>query len=90
MSSYYFSEEHELFRQSLQAFLNKEVIPNIDQWEEEQRIPRDIWKKMGAIRCFLETIVAHCSHGQFIRARKTKIGLGITVLKVVCNLILFK
>jgi acyl-CoA dehydrogenase len=47
MSSYYFTEEHEMFRESLRTFLNKEVVPNIDKWEEEQRIPRDVWKKMG-------------------------------------------
>ncbi len=47
MNSYYFDEGHELFRESLRAFLQKEVIPNIDQWEEDQRIPREIWKKMG-------------------------------------------
>ena len=47
MKNYYFTEEHELFRESLRAFLKKEVEPNIDQWEEDRRIPRDIWKKMG-------------------------------------------
>jgi len=47
MNSYYFTEEHELFRQSLRTFLEKEAIPNIDKWEEERRTPRDIWKKMG-------------------------------------------
>lgn len=47
MNSYYFTEEHELFRQSLKAFLQKEVMPNIDDWEEERRIPKDVWKKMG-------------------------------------------
>jgi len=47
MNSYYFTEEHELFRQSLKAFLNKEVLPHIDEWEEEKRIPKEIWKKMG-------------------------------------------
>ena len=47
MSSYYFTEEHELFRQSLRTFLEKEALPNIDKWEEERRTPRDIWKKMG-------------------------------------------
>jgi acyl-CoA dehydrogenase len=47
MNSYFFTEEHELFRQSLRAFLEKEARPYIDQWEEERRIPRDIWKKMG-------------------------------------------
>ncbi len=47
MPNYYFTEEHDLFRESLKAFLAKEVTPNIDQWEEDRRIPRSIWKKMG-------------------------------------------
>ena len=47
MKSYYFTEEHELFRESLRAFLEKEVRPNIDQWEEDRKTPKDIWKKMG-------------------------------------------
>ncbi len=47
MDSYYFTEEHELFRTSLRQFLEKEAFPHIDQWEEDRRTPRDIWKKMG-------------------------------------------
>ncbi len=47
MTNYYFTEEHELFRESLRTFLQKEVVPYIDTWEEQQRIPRDIWTKMG-------------------------------------------
>lgn len=47
MSNYYFTEEHEMFRESLRAFLQKEAVPNIDKWEEDRRTPRDIWKKMG-------------------------------------------
>lgn len=47
MQSYYFQEEHEMFRQGLKAFLDKEVKPHIDTWEEEGRIPKDIWKKFG-------------------------------------------
>lgn len=47
MNSYYFTEEHEMFRESLRSFLQKEVIPNIDQWEEERKTPKEIWKKMG-------------------------------------------
>ncbi len=46
-NNYYFSEEHELFRQSLRHFLQQEVMPHIDQWEEAQRIPRHVWQKMG-------------------------------------------
>lgn len=47
MNAYYFTEEHEMFRESLKTFLQKEVVPNIEEWEENQRIPRDVWKKMG-------------------------------------------
>ena len=43
----YFTKEHEMFRESLRDFLNKEVKGNIDNWESEQKIPREIWKKMG-------------------------------------------
>jgi len=47
MNSYYFTEEHEMFRQSLRAFLQKEVQPNIEEWEENRFTPREIWLKMG-------------------------------------------
>jgi len=47
MKSYYFTEEHELFRESLRAFIDKKIIPNIPQWEEERKIPKEIWKEMG-------------------------------------------
>ncbi|MCH2045025.1 MAG: acyl-CoA dehydrogenase family protein, partial [Saprospiraceae bacterium] len=47
MDKYYFKEEHLLFRQSLRAFLDKEVMPNINKWEEERRIPKDLWAKFG-------------------------------------------
>ncbi len=43
----YFTEEHELFRSSLREFLEKEVRPNINTWEKQKKIPRDIWEKMG-------------------------------------------
>ncbi len=47
MNKIFFTEEHELFRQSLRAFLDKEVRPNIDQWEADGEIPRDIYKRFG-------------------------------------------
>lgn len=47
MHNSYFTEEHELFRESFRTFLDKEARPYIDQWEEERFTPRDVWKKMG-------------------------------------------
>ena len=43
----YFTNEHDLFRESLRDFLNKEVKGNIEKWEFDQKIPKEIWKKMG-------------------------------------------
>src|SRR6056297_61532 len=47
MNGMYFTEEHQLFRQSLKDFLQKEVVPNIDQWEEAGTIDGTIWQKFG-------------------------------------------
>ncbi len=47
MNTYYFNEEHQLFRQGLRDFLDREVLPNIDEWEEQRRIPKALWKKFG-------------------------------------------
>lgn len=47
MKSYYFTQEHELFRESLRRFLEKEVIPYIDEWEKQQQVPKSLWKKFG-------------------------------------------
>ena len=43
----YFSEEHEMFRKSLRDFLKREVKPNLNQWEKDGKIHKEIWKKMG-------------------------------------------
>ncbi|MBF6607981.1 MAG: acyl-CoA dehydrogenase family protein [Flavobacterium sp.] len=48
----YFSEEHESFRQSLKDFLQKEVVPHIEKWEETGTIDRFIWKKFGDMGFF--------------------------------------
>ncbi|HEY0261488.1 MAG TPA: acyl-CoA dehydrogenase family protein, partial [Chitinophagales bacterium] len=47
MKTSQFTEEHNAFRQSLRAFLDKEVVPFVDEWEEKGQIPKSIWKKMG-------------------------------------------
>lgn len=47
MQSMYFTEEHHLFRESLQNFLQKEVVPHVDDWETSGTIDRSIWSKFG-------------------------------------------
>jgi len=48
----YFNEEHQLFRESLKEFLQKEVCPHIDKWEETGTIERFIWQKFGEMGYF--------------------------------------
>ncbi len=52
MNSLYFTEEHEAFRQSFRDFLQKEVVPHIEKWEETGTIERFIWKKFGEMGYF--------------------------------------
>ena len=52
MKDYYFNEEHILFRKSLQDFVAKEVTPFVDQWEEEGRVPKNVFKKLGDMGFF--------------------------------------
>ncbi len=52
MTSLYFTEEHDLFRQSLKEFLKKEVVPHIEKWEKTGVIERFIWKKFGEMGYF--------------------------------------
>jgi len=47
MKSPYFTAEHDTFRDTVRQFLQKEVAPNAEKWEEERRIPKSIWKRMG-------------------------------------------
>jgi acyl-CoA dehydrogenase len=42
-----YREEHNIFRQSLRKFLEKEIIPHVDAWEEAGIVPKSAWKKMG-------------------------------------------
>ena len=48
----YFTEEHNLFRESFREFLEKEVRPHIDEWEKAGELPRDIYHKFGEMGYF--------------------------------------
>ena len=52
MKDTYFTEEHQLFRTSLQKFLDKEVKPHIDKWEKTGSIDRFIWDRFGEMGYF--------------------------------------
>ena len=47
MSKPYLTEEHEIFRESLRKFLEKEAYPYYEEWEKNKEVPRSFWKKLG-------------------------------------------
>jgi acyl-CoA dehydrogenase len=42
-----FSEDHELFRTQFRRFVQAEVEPHVEAWNEAGIVPRAIWKRMG-------------------------------------------
>ncbi len=42
-----YTEEHELFRESLTDFVNKEIVPHHAQWEKDKMVSRESWLKLG-------------------------------------------
>lgn len=43
----YSSEEHQMVRQALIDFLNKEALPFQDEWEKGMAAPKSFWRQMG-------------------------------------------
>jgi acyl-CoA dehydrogenase len=42
-----YSEEHRIFRDMVRKFMEKEVTPYADEWEEAGIVPKSVWTKMG-------------------------------------------
>lgn len=44
-----FTDEHEMLRRTVRAFVEKEVVPHVDAWEEAGRLPRELWRRLGEL-----------------------------------------
>ncbi|GAA4675405.1 acyl-CoA dehydrogenase family protein [Nocardioides nanhaiensis] len=49
-----YEQEHEDFRRSVRAFMDKEVAPHVEQWEKDGHVSREVWRKAGetGLLCF--------------------------------------
>jgi len=47
--SWIFQEQHDLFRRSLRSFVEREIAPHVDEWEEQEAIPRALWRRLGEL-----------------------------------------
>jgi len=44
----YFDPSHQLVRDSVRRFVDREILPDIDEWEEAESFPRELYLKAGA------------------------------------------
>ncbi len=43
----YFTEEHNIFRESAKRFFENEIAPHAEEWEEKGIVPKETWKKFA-------------------------------------------
>lgn len=53
MSRRIFDEEHEMFRDSVRSFLQKEIQPHTDKWHEQGIVDREAFQKAGEMGLLL-------------------------------------
>ena len=44
-----FTEDHEAFRDSVRSFVDKEIAPNVEDWERDGDFPRALYTRMGEL-----------------------------------------
>src|SRR5262245_22409086 len=48
-ASPYYTEEHEAFRHQLRRFVDKEIAPYVDEWDEAGEFPRELYRKAAQV-----------------------------------------
>lgn len=49
MTHWMFTEEHKMFRDAVRKFVEKEIIPFVEEWEEAGAVPRSVFERVGAL-----------------------------------------
>ncbi len=47
MPDSFFDEQHQMCRDSVRKFVEREIVPFHDQWEKDGVVPRELWRKAG-------------------------------------------
>ncbi|MBF0102837.1 MAG: acyl-CoA dehydrogenase family protein, partial [Desulfobacterales bacterium] len=45
----YFTKAHDLVRKSVREFVSKEIVPYVDDWEEQGEFPKELYKKAAQV-----------------------------------------
>jgi alkylation response protein AidB-like acyl-CoA dehydrogenase len=49
MQSDLFEADHEAYRDTVRGFVEREVVPNLERWDEQRLIDRDTWRAAGKL-----------------------------------------
>src|SRR2546423_14724696 len=49
MLTTFFRDEHEIFRKTLRDFVEKELAPYVNEWEEAELFPREVFNRCGEL-----------------------------------------
>lgn len=49
MAHWLFQEEHEMLRKSVRSWVEKEIKPHVEEWEEKGEFPREIFNRAGEL-----------------------------------------
>lgn len=90
MKSIYISEDLEAIRAQVREYIEREIVPNVEEWEEAKSIPREVLDEMGKLGFFGLRIpeefggiglghVASVVFGEEL-GRSTASGFGATVM----------
>ncbi len=41
----FYTEEHEAFRSTVRRFVEREIMPHVDQWDEAEEFSPDLYRK---------------------------------------------
>jgi acyl-CoA dehydrogenase len=52
MEKLLFTEEHQIFRETMRAFIKTEIEPHFKKWEQERKVDRTLFKKAGELGIF--------------------------------------
>ncbi|MGE0179209.1 MAG: acyl-CoA dehydrogenase family protein [Sphingomonas sp.] len=51
-----YDDEHDLFRDQVRKFLDRELTPHLDRWEEQGEIDKPFWRKAGEAGLLCATV----------------------------------
>ncbi|MGN6278100.1 MAG: acyl-CoA dehydrogenase family protein [Sphingomonas sp.] len=51
-----YTDDHEAFRRTVRAFLQKEGVPHVGEWEANRLVPKAFWRKAGEVGMLCPTV----------------------------------